>query len=151
LPGAFERADGGAVLLQDVDALTPNLQELLMRCLSTGRNPKATDGRVLNVQIISCTQVPLYEKVKTGDFREDLYYLLNTMYLRIPPLRERREDVDPLMEHFTTYYAGRYGVGRPNPTPEWLARWRSHDWPANVREVQTAAATLVAQTAQSLK
>ena len=86
-----------------------------------------------------------------GAFREELYYLLNTMYLPIPPLRQRPEDVEPLLEYFTSYYAQRYGIERPRLTAEWHARCRARDWPANVRELRTMAATLVAQTAQTLR
>ena len=147
---AFERADGGAILLQDVDSLTPALQDELTRYLASGRAGTGL-GRTVDVQILTSTQVPLINKVLAGTFREDLYYLLNTMYLPIPPLRERPEDVEPLLEHFTSHYARRYGIGRPRLTAEWHARCHAHDWPANVRELQTAAATLVAQSAQSLK
>jgi DNA-binding NtrC family response regulator len=149
-PGAFARANGGAILLQDVDSLSAALQEELVRYLATGGSG-GRGGRLVDVQVLSSTEVPLVEKVEAGTFREDLYYLLNTIYLPIPPLRERREDVEPLLEHFTEYYARRYGVGRPRLTPEWQARCQAHGWPANVRELQIAAATLVAQTAQSLR
>ena len=147
---AFERADGGAILLQDVDSLTPALQDELTRHLASGRAGTGR-GRPVDVQILTSTQAPLIDKVLAGTFREDLYYLLNTMYLPIPPLRERSEDVEPLLEYFTSHYARRYGIGRPRLTAEWHARCHAHDWPANVRELQTAAATLVAQSAQSLK
>jgi len=148
--GAFDRADGGTILLQDVDALTPALQDALIGYLATGR-AGAADGRALDVQILTSTKVPLIDKVGLGAFRNDLYYLLNTMYLPIPPLRERPEDIEPLLEHFTTYYARRYGIGRPRLTSEWYAQYRAYAWPSNVRELQTMVATLVAQAAQSFK
>jgi DNA-binding NtrC family response regulator len=148
--GAFERASGGTILLQDVDSLTPALQDALACYLATAR-PGTRRGTDLNVQILTSTQVPLINKVLAGGFREDLYYLLNTMYLPVPPLRERLEDVEPLLEHFTSKYARRYRIDRPQVTAEWHAQWRAYDWPANVRELQTTAATLVAQSAQSLK
>jgi DNA-binding NtrC family response regulator len=148
--GAFERASGGTILLQDVDSLTPPLQDALRGYLATAR-PGTRRGAALNVQILTSTQVPLINKVLAGAFCEDLYYLLNTMYLPIPPLRERLEDVEPLLEHFTSHYARRYRIGRPQMTADWYAQFQSYDWPANVRELQTTAATFVAQSAQSLK
>jgi len=148
--GAFERASGGTILLQDVDSLTPALQDALARYLASSR-PGTGRGKSLNVQILTSTQLPLINNVLAGAFREDLYYLLNTMYLPVPPLRERLEDVEPLLEHFTSHYARRYRIGRPHVTAEWYDQCRSYDWPANVRELQTSAATFVAQSAQSLK
>jgi len=73
------------------------------------------------------------------------------MYLPVPPLRERPEDIEPLLDHFTSYYSKRYGIRPIRLTPEWRARFRGHDWPENVRELQAAAAAFVAQAAQSLK
>ena len=73
------------------------------------------------------------------------------MYLPISPLRERPEDVQPLLEHFTSHYARRYRIDQPRLTAEAQAHCRTYKWPANVRELQTTAATLVAQSAQLLK
>jgi DNA-binding NtrC family response regulator len=148
-PGVFERADGGTILLQDVDALTPALQDSLLHFLSTDR-PAGASGKPL-VQIVASTQRPLIEQVNAGAFRADLYYLLNTVYLPIPPLRERPEDVEPLFQYFATYYGRRYGMDGRGLTAEWRTRDQTQDWPGNVRGLQAAAAAFVARTAQSLK
>lgn len=149
-PGVFDRADGGVVLLQDVDSLTPGLQDTLLEYLEAGC-PSTVAGQPLDIQVLASTRLRLIDKVVAGAFREELYYLLNTMYLPIPPLRERPEDVAPLLEYFTSYYAQQYGIERPRLTAEWHAGCRGRDWPANVRELRMMAATLVAQTAQTLR
>jgi DNA-binding NtrC family response regulator len=149
-PGVFDRADGGVILLQDIDSLTPGLQDALIQYLAAGC-PSTIAGTPLNIQVLASTRLRLIDKVVAGAFRAELYYQMNTMYLPIPPLRERPEDVEPLLEYFTSYYAQRYGIGRPRLTAEWHARCRAQDWPANVRELRTMAAALVAQTAQTLR
>ena len=149
-PGAFERAQGGTLLLQDVDSLTPALQGALYEFLAAGR-PRSGSGRPLDVQIVTSTQKPLIDGVVAGTFRDDLYYLLNTMYLPIPPLRERPEDVEPLFHYFASYYGRRYGMDGRGLTYEWRARCRTQHWPENVRGLKAAAAAFVTQTAQSLR
>lgn len=144
--GALERSSGGVILLRDVERLTPALQEALVECLACGRIGRGK-RQELDAQVIAATQVSLIDQVEGGVFREDLYYLLNTMYLSIPPLRERREDVDPLLEHFTAYYAKQHGIGRPRLTSEWRAECRAYHWPANVWELEHTAAALIVQLA----
>jgi len=148
-PGTFERANGGTILLQDVDALTPALQDSLLHFLSD--RPRSASGTPLDIQIVASTKLPLIDLVAAGTFRSDLYYLLNTMYLPIPPLRERPEDVEPLFQYFTSYYARRYGVGAGRLTADWQTRCRAREWPGNVRGLQAAAAAFIAQTAESLR
>jgi DNA-binding NtrC family response regulator len=146
---AFERADGGTIFLEDVDALSARLQARLLRVLVTG-DGQPVGGNALcprvNVRIICSTTIPLIERRTPGSFRTDLYYLLNTVYLPIPPLRERPEDVQPLLEYFTAYYARRNGVVPPQLTVECLASGLKYEWPGNVRQLQAAAALIVAPT-----
>ena len=148
-PGTFERADGGTILLQDVDSLTPALQDALLHFLTDP--PRSASGSPLNVRVIASTQLPLIDIVVAGAFRRDLYYLLNTIFLRIPPLRERPEDVEPLFRYFTSYYARRYGPGAVRLTADWQTQCRAQEWPGNVRGLQAAAAAFIAQTAESLR
>ena len=142
---ALERADGGTIFLENVDALSATLQARLMRFLVTGdvqpvgRNPLWPR---VNVRVICSTTVPLIET--PGLFRTDLYYLLNPIYLPIPPLRDRPEDVQPLLEYFTVYYARRNGVVPPRLTLECLDSGLKYKWPGNVRQLQAAAALFVA-------
>lgn len=146
--GVFERASGGTVFLEDVDVLPSTAQDRLMQLLATGTvQPLGTRAvyRRTNVRVVCATRVPLVEKLAAGAFRPELYYQLNTIYLPIPPLRERPEDIEPLLEYFTTYYARKSGVAVPPLTRECRARCRVHDWPGNVRQLQTAASLLAAQ------
>lgn len=143
--GVFERADGGTIFLEDIDVLSPALQARLMQFLASGDvqpvGIRAATGRV-NVRIVSSTTIPLLEALTAGGFREDLYYRLNTVYLPISPLRERPEDVDSLLEYFTTYYARRHQVAPPRLTREWRDLCQAYPWPANVRQLQAVAELL---------
>jgi DNA-binding NtrC family response regulator len=147
-PGAFERAHGGTILLQDVDSLTPALQDSLNHFLAE-RSGNAS-GTSIDVQILASTKQPLIDLVAAGTFRRDLYYRLNTIFLPIPPLRERPEDVEPLFQYFTSYYARHYRVGSRRLKSEWQAHYQAQNWPGNVRGLQAAAAAFVAQTAESI-
>jgi DNA-binding NtrC family response regulator len=151
--GALERAEGGTIFLEDVDALSATLQSRLMHFLVTGHvlpvGRSALRPRV-NVRIICSTTIPLIESLTRGSFRADLYYLLNTVYLPIPPLRDRPEDVQPLLEYFTAYYARRNGVVPPQLTLECLASCLKYEWPGNVRQLQATAALLSHPSAQAL-
>ena len=149
-PGAFERARGGTILLRDVDSLTPALQDALLHFLAADPR-RSGSGRPLDVQIVTSSQKPLIDRVVAGTFRDDLYYFLNTMYLPIPPLRERPEDVEPLFHYFASHYGRRYGMDGRGLTYEWRARCRTQHWPENVRGLKAAAAAFVTQTAQSLR
>jgi DNA-binding NtrC family response regulator len=142
--GAFDRADGGTIFLEDIDVLSPALQARLTQFLATGDiQPVGVDARRrANVRIISSTTIPLLGTLAAGGFRDDLYYLLNTVYLPISPLRERPEDVDALLDYFTTYYARRQQVPPPRLTREWRDLCRAYSWPANVRQLQAVAELL---------
>jgi DNA-binding NtrC family response regulator len=143
--GAFDRADGGTIFLEDIDVLSPLLQARLMQFLETGdvqRRDLDAGRRRANVRIMSSTTIPLLETLTAGGFREDLYYRLNTVYLPVSPLRERPEDIDSLLEYFTTYYARRQQVAPPRLTREWREVCRAYPWPANVRQLQAVAELL---------
>ena len=142
IAGAVERADGGTLFLQDVDALPSCTQERLLHFLRAGEFQPvgSTEARRADVRVICATTARNLETSGTTGFRTDLYYLLNTLYLRIPALRERREDVEPLLEFFTAYYARRSGLGIPELSSESRANCRTHHWPANLCQLQAAAA-----------
>ena len=145
--GALDRADGGTLFLHDVGALSPRLQSQLVEFVGTrtSTGPRRRGAKCqLNVRLICATTAPLVDPHAASEFREDLYYLLNGIYLAVPPLRERPEDVEPLLDYFTSYYARRTGVSQPKLTEEWRASCRAHDWPGNIRQLQAAAAMLVA-------
>ena len=114
--GALDRADGGTVFLEDVEALSPAAQARLKQFLATGEIQPVgakTASRRTNVRVLCATRAPLAERLTSGTFCRELYYLLNTIYLPVPPLRERPEDIEPLLEYFTAYYARRTGVTFP--------------------------------------
>ncbi|HSJ99815.1 MAG TPA: sigma-54 dependent transcriptional regulator [Kofleriaceae bacterium] len=130
--GKFESADGGTLFLDEIGNLSPNGQMKLLRVLETGRFERLGSNRErqVKVRVISATNADLSAMIRAGTFREDLYYRLNTIELRVPPLAERVDDILPLAEHFLD--AGkRLAAG----AREALLR---HPWPGNVRELKSA-------------
>ena len=138
--GRFEQADGGTLFLDEIGELPLELQPKLLRavqektvCRIGALAPVRTDAR-----IIAATNVDLWSRVSEGRFREDLYYRLNVFPIRVPALRERREDIPGLLEHFIERFCERDGVPRKalsSDTAYELARW---PWPGNIRELENA-------------
>ncbi|HEY6004959.1 MAG TPA: sigma-54 dependent transcriptional regulator [Anaeromyxobacter sp.] len=145
-PGLFGEADGGTLLLDEVGELAPPAQAKLLRVLQAGeiRAVGEERTRTVDVRVLAATHRDLSEEVRAGRFREDLFYRLNVVHLRIPPLRERPEDVRVLARHFLDRFAERFGVS-PLRVPEALfQRLAAHAWPGNVRELENAIEGLVA-------
>ncbi|HYW95569.1 MAG TPA: sigma 54-interacting transcriptional regulator, partial [Bacteroidales bacterium] len=92
----------------------------------------------IDIRLISATNQPLADMIQNGDFREDLFYRLNTITLELPPLRERPEDIDEFATHFTKNYAGKYHRNIQSPDVQVLKKLRSYHWPGNVRELHHA-------------
>ncbi len=145
-PGLFGEADGGTILLDEVGELAPGLQGKLLRALQEGAVRAVGEERERNVdvRVLAATNRDLKEMVGRGAFREDLYYRLDVVHLKVPPLRERPEDIPVLARHFLGRFAGRFGVGLPPVSDELLERLRAHRWPGNVRELENALESLVA-------
>ncbi len=141
--GRFELADGGTLFLDDVDDLPLPIQVKLLRVLQE-REFERIGGEetvTVDVRIVAATKVDLKKRVQEGDFREDLFYRLNVLPLRLPPLRERREDIPLLVRHFI----GKYGGGRDYVVPaETLEAMERYSWPGNVRELENHVARAVA-------
>lgn len=137
--GLFEEADGGTVFLDEVGDLTAATQGKLLRALQQGTFRRVGDNRVLNVdvRVVSATNKELAEEIRHGHFREDLFYRLSVVRLEVPPLRERREDVPLLAEHFLERAAKR-GAPKRRITPDVLNALLAWDWPGNVRELENA-------------
>lgn len=135
--GRFAVADGGTLLLDEIGEMSPRLQVKLLRVLQEGTfEPVGSDRTVrVNVRVLAATHVDPTEAVESGRFREDLYYRLAVFPLRVPPLRERLEDLPLLVRDLLAEASRRYGVTWVVP-PGGLARLRTHDWPGNVRELQ---------------
>jgi DNA-binding NtrC family response regulator len=145
-PGLFGEADGGTILLDEVAELTPNAQAKLLRVLQEGEVRPVGEERArrVDVRVIAATHRELEERVRAGAFRDDLFYRLNVVHLRIPPLRERPEDVPVLARHFLARFADRFGVSPLHVPPALFDRLAAHAWPGNVRELENALEGLVA-------
>ncbi len=139
-PGLFEEANGGTLFLDEIGHLPLPLQGKLLRAVEEGRIRRvgATQTREVDVRIIVASHVDLAEAVRRGEFREDLYYRLNVITLRLPGLRERGDDVELLASAFATSLAARYKLPVPGLTPEVKTALRRHPWPGNVRELRHA-------------
>jgi DNA-binding NtrC family response regulator len=145
-PGLFGEADGGTILLDEVGELAPGAQAKLLRVLQDGEVRPVGEERVrtVDVRVIAATHRDLEERVRTGAFREDLFYRLNVVHLRIPPLRDRPEDVPVLARHFLARAAERFGLAALHVPPALLDRLAAHRWPGNVRELENSVDALVA-------
>jgi two-component system, NtrC family, response regulator HydG len=145
-PGLFGEADGGTLLLDEIGELAPGAQAKLLRVLQDGEVRPVGEERTrrVDVRVLAATHRDLGEEVRAGRFREDLFYRLNVAHLRVPPLRERPEDIPVLARHFLDRFARRFGVEKLQPTDALLDRLASHPWPGNVRELENAIEGLVA-------
>ena len=136
--GRFELADGGTIFLDEIDAFSPALQVKLLRVLQERTFERVGDSKTLkvDVRIVAATNRRLEELVKQGSFREDLFYRLNVIALRLPPLRERASDIPLLVDYFLKRTCAQ--VGKPiNGVSDEAMRWfTSYQWPGNVRELE---------------
>jgi len=132
--GLFEIADEGSIFLDEICEMSINLQAKLLRVLenSTFRRVGGTTDIKVNVRIISATNKDLKEEIASGNFREDLYYRLNVVPLHIPPLRERKEDIPLLIEHFLT----KFSSAKRQMSPEVIKLFVEYPWRGNVRELE---------------
>jgi two-component system response regulator AtoC len=136
--GKFELAHGGTILLDEAGEIPLPLQAKLLQVLQDGEFSRLGDERNLrvDVRILGATNRRLSEAVAAGTFREDLYYRLNVVRIEVPPLRERREEIPLLAEHFLRIYAARYNRPFRGLAPETLSLFLAYDWPGNVRELE---------------
>jgi DNA-binding NtrC family response regulator len=143
--GAFEQADGGTLLLDEVGELPTDVQSSLLGVLERRRFRRVGGHEEVgvDVRVISATHRDLRAEVNRGTFRLDLYYRLAVVVIRIPPLRERREDVAPLVEHFLRDAGFEGSVGDVIP-PAMMTELASHSWPGNVRELRNLLEATIA-------
>jgi two-component system NtrC family response regulator len=136
--GRFEQADHGTLFLDEVGELSPELQVKLLRVLQERRFERVGGGEEIEIDIrmVAATNKSLYDMVGAGTFREDLYYRLNVIHIPLPPLRERREDILPLITHFSDKIARENNVQPKSYTPEALNYLIGYEWPGNIRQLQ---------------
>ncbi len=136
--GLFQSADGGTIFLDEIGEVSPAVQVKLLRVLQDGKFQRVGDTVpiTVDVRVIAATNKNLEEAIQQGAFRQDLYYRLNVVQIYIPPLRERKEDILPLIEHFIKKFQ------RPGKTitfaPETIDLFLAYDWPGNIRELENA-------------
>ena len=138
--GRFEQADGGTLFLDEIGDMTPATQVKLLRVLQDGEFHRVGGNRPLrsDVRIIAATNHDLEQRVREGEFREDLYFRLHVIRVHLPPLRERGADVEALARHFLEQFARELGRPRVRFEADAIARIRAHAWPGNVRELRNA-------------
>ena len=137
-PGLFEEADGGTLLLDEIASMEPSLQVKLLRILDTGemRRVGETVPRHVSVRILAATNVDPDVAMENGLFRKDLYYRLNVMHIEVPPLRERKEDIIPLVEHFVDIFNKKMGLKISHISRDARKALLNCPWKGNVRELQ---------------
>ncbi len=138
--GRFELADGGTLFLDEIANVPMAQQAKLLRVLETGEFERVGSSRTrtADVRLLSATNSRLDDEVEAGRFRQDLYFRLRTVEIRVPPLRDRRDDIPPLASHFLGIYATRYRKNLSGFDEAAMKSLLAHDWPGNVRELDHA-------------
>ena len=136
--GRFELASGGTLLLDEISEISPRLQAKLLRVLQEREFERVGGTKTIqvDVRVLATTNRDLGRSVEKGDFREDLYYRLNVFPVSVPPLRERKGDIELLARHFLNHFCKQHGKADVALTPECISILEAHRWPGNVRELQ---------------
>ena len=139
-PGKFELAGRGTILLDEIAEMSPRLQAKLLHVLQDGEFSRLGGRRPLRAEarILASTNRKLEEAVSRGEFRDDLYFRLNVIRIKVPPLRERKQEIVLLSNYFIRKYAEKYGKSLQELPPDILKIFLDHDWPGNVRELENA-------------
>ena len=150
--GYFEEADGGTLFLDEIAELPLESQALLLRVLQSGEYRKVGSNKVehTDVRIVAATNVHLYEAVKRGKFREDLYFRLSAAQIRIPALRERKSDIYLLFRKFTSDFSEVNGMCKISLRPDAIRLLEQYRWPGNIRQLQGFTQSLTAQLSQKV-
>ena len=137
-PGRFQLADNGTIFLDEIGEMTPQLQVKLLRVLQSKivEPVGGTKSREVNVRVVAATNANLREKVRTGQFREDLFYRLQVVPIELPPLRTRTDDIPILADYFSGVFASQMGIEPLRFTEEVADTFRRYNWPGNVRELE---------------
>jgi transcriptional regulator with PAS, ATPase and Fis domain len=145
-PGKLETANHGTVFLDEIGEMTLHMQGLFLRFLESGELQKVGadgGGTHLNVRIIAATNRNLREMIPLGTFREDLFYRLNVIHLVVPPLREHRDDIPALVNHFLARFVGANRSPITSVTPEAMKALTDYSWPGNVRELENVMERMI--------
>lgn len=136
--GCFELANKGMLFLDEIGEMPLGIQVKLLRAVELGsfRRVGGKEEIHVDVKLVSATNKVLIDQVKSGSFREDLYYRLNVIELYVPPLRHRKEDISLLCEFFINYFKDSYGIEKLEMDEECLELFMAYDWPGNVRELK---------------
>ncbi|WP_299197503.1 sigma-54 dependent transcriptional regulator [uncultured Amphritea sp.] len=139
--GKFEHANGGTLFLDEIESMSLSLQVKLLRVLEERKIERLGSNELipLDIRVVAATKVDLKDLSERGDYREDLYYRLNVVSLEIPPLRERREDIPMLFQHFALIASAQYQKEVPQLSAENIRALVAHHWPGNVRELRNIA------------
>jgi two-component system, NtrC family, response regulator AtoC len=150
-PGKFEIADGGSIFLDEIGEMSPALQAKLLQVLQDGRFTRlgGNEDVQVEVRVVCATNRDLEGRVRAGTFREDLFFRLNVMTVRIPPLRERREELHALVSTFLARYSVRYGRPRPRLSGRLQRAFERYAWPGNVRELENMIKRIVVLGSES--
>jgi len=148
-PGKFDLADGGTLFLDEIGDMSMRTQSKVLRALQeqTFQPVGSTTDHRVDVRVIAATNKDLQEEIEAGRFREDLYYRINVIPFQVPPLRERRDDVPLLAEHFMKDTAAEYGIGPKRLTEAAIAHLTAYRWPGNVRQLENVCERLVIMVA----
>ena len=136
--GRFEAAHGGTIFLDEISSTSPKLQVKLLRVLQEKQFERVGDNdtKTVDVRVVAATNEALEDKIEAGEFREDLYYRLNVIPIPLPPLRERRDDIEPLARFFLERYCRQNDLRMPEMGPEIVEGLLKYDWPGNLRELE---------------
>jgi transcriptional regulator with GAF, ATPase, and Fis domain len=137
--GRFELADGGTIFLDEIGEMPLELQSKLLRVIQDGEFERLGSPRTIkvDVRIVAATNRNLSEEMRNGKFREDLFYRLNVFPISLPPLRQRKEDIPLLVDHFVAKYNKKIGKKIETVTKETLNALQKYNWPGNVRELES--------------
>jgi transcriptional regulator with PAS, ATPase and Fis domain len=148
--GALELAHRGTVFMDEVGETSPRMQGLLLRFLEAGEIQRVGSDAIqtrVDVRVIAATNRQLVDSVAAKTFREDLYYRLNVIHIRVPSLRERREDIPAFLRFFLEQFSHQYSVNQPTISPATLQILSEYSWPGNVRELKNIVERLVVRAA----
>ncbi len=138
--GRFEAADGGTIFLDEIGNLTPQMQSKLLTVIQNRELTRVGENkpRQFDVRIIAATNAKLEKMIENGEFREDLFFRLNTIELDLPPLRDRLADIGPMVNHFITKFCKKYAQDQPKMDSDTLEKLKKYHWPGNIRELEHA-------------